>query len=240
MTLYYGDEEEVVFPQLARILLPAVSTSDLLELLVELAVSAVAGVSGASVSAVRNGGNRFETVNASSEAIRDMDQLQYRSRRGPCVEAIRSSSPISSGLPTDRWPEFSRQAVAEGVGSVTSLPIIVGEEALGALNLYSESPAGLEPEAARVANGLVKQSAVVMANAFALTLAEMTAAQLREALETRDLIGQAKGVIMGRQGVGADEAFDILRRASQRTNRRLRDVAADLIRHYTVPGIKEP
>lgn len=228
------DRDPVSFADLARLVLAGQNLPDVLELIVNLAVSAIAGVDGASVSVVVRDGQRFETTNASSASIRQIDEAQYERAEGPCVEAIRTAAEVTVRLPVERWPDFSGHALGEGILSVTSLPLSVEERTLGALNLYSRTAPALDPAATAVARGLGAQAAVVVANAAALTVAEMTNQQLQEALETRDLIGQAKGILMARERIDADRAFDILRRASQRTNRKLRDIAAEIIdRHQS-------
>lgn len=105
----------------------------------------------------------------------------------------------------------------------------MGDETLGALNVYSQNVRALASEAVSVARQLANQASVVLLNAAAFEPAELTNHQLSEALKTRDLIGQAKGLLMARQDIDAGAAFDILRRASQRTNRRLREIATELL-----------
>lgn len=225
------------FPDLTGIVLPGRSFSDLLDVVVNLAVSAVEGITGASVSVVHRDTERLETSNATSADIRRVDEAQYDKGEGPCVEAIRTGTETTIEIPTRRWPEFSDSAAAAGVRSVQSYPLAVDGRTLGALNCYSTSETALAAAATRVVRDLASQAAVVLANATALAVAEMTNRQLQEALETRDLIGQAKGILMARQNIDADAAFDILRRASQRSNRKLRDIAAEILARAGDPDI---
>lgn len=220
----------------AGLALPTMSATDLLGLIVELAVQVVEGVDGASVSVFQRAGPGFHTSNASSPTIRSIDEAQYEKAEGPCVEAIRTAGEVTVSLPIGRWPAFARRAAEEGIASVSSLPLIAAEQTVGALNLYSTSERELGGDALMAGRALAAQAALVLTNAAALTLAELTNQQLREALQTRDMIGQAKGILMARQRIDPDGAFDILRRASQRTNRKLRDVAADIVNSFGDTG----
>ena len=216
-------------PELAGLLLSEETVSGLLDVILNLAVSGIEGVAGASVSLVIRDGQEMETSNASSEVIREVDQAQYRGVGGPCVAAIQTGQEVSVAIPAPLWTAFSAQAARVGMQSVWSLPLAVRDRSIGALNLYSTAPPSWQLAVAGAARGLARQAAVVLANAAALMSAQMTNQHLQQALENRDLIGQAKGILMARESIGADEAFDILRRASQRSHRKLRDVAAQLI-----------
>ena len=110
-----------------------------------------------------------------------------------------------------------------------STPLAVGDRRLGSLNLYSRSVEVFPPVAVAAAQVLAHQASVVLANAVAYATASVLNDQLREALASRDVIGQAKGILMARERCTPDEAFDILRRGSQRTNHKLRDVAQHLV-----------
>lgn len=224
-----------LFPALAGLVLSGQTMSGLLDLIVDLAVSVLDGIDQASVSVVHRDGKQFETSNSTSVDIREIDEAQYAEAEGPCVQAIRTGAEVAIELPVGQWPVFSQRATRGGIRSVTSLPLTAAGRTGGALNLYSTTTTALTDHALTTARALAAQGAVVLANASALAMAEMTNQQLQEALETRDLIGQAKGILMGRQRVNSDTAFDMLRRASQRTNRKLRDVAADIIEHFGDP-----
>jgi GAF domain-containing protein len=218
-----------VVAELSGLLLGEQTVSDLLELVVQVAVVAGEAITGASVSLVVASGARLETVNASSPVIRAVDEVQYEGGSGPCVEAIRTGRETLFGLPGGRWAAFSEAAAAAGIGAVWSLPLVVRDRPMGALNLYSSEDAPWRAGNAGVQRALAAQAAVVLANAAALTSAELKSRHLEEALETRDVIGQAKGILMAREDIDGDAAFDMLRRASRRSNRKLRDVAGDVV-----------
>jgi GAF domain-containing protein len=127
-----------------------------------------------------------------------------------------------------RWPETARRAVDVGVHSSLSLPLLAADDGVGALNLYGASQRvfdGLDDGAATFA----ASAAITLANALAFHRAAELSEQLSEGLESRDVIGQAKGILMARERIDADAAFDRLREMSQHANRKLRDIAAELV-----------
>jgi GAF domain-containing protein len=210
---------------LNSVLLTQTRLDDVLTLVASLGRDTLEGVTSVSVSVQRD--NRLVTPASSDDAALRIDSVQYGSGQGPCVEAatkgVRVDLPTTDGHP--RWPELQEEASKLGIHSITSLPLSVGDTPIGALNLYSDRPGGLPvPEVDRALK-FAKAAAVLLANAQALEREETRAAQLKEALLTRDLIGQAKGILMEREGVSADAAFDLLRKASQAANVKLRDIA---------------
>jgi GAF domain-containing protein len=214
---------------LAGLLLAEQTLPGLLEVIVRLAVSNVPGTGAATVSLVVHDGKRLEATGASSAAVRAADQTQYEHGAGPCVEAIRTGKEVAAPLPAPQWAAFSAAAGALGFSSVWSLPLRVRDKTLGVLNLYSISGHNPNGYASMVARALAGQAAVVLINASSLMSARLANRHLLEALESRDVIGQAKGIMMARHGISADQAFDELRGASQRNGRKLRDVAAEVV-----------
>lgn len=231
-----GSQRPGSAPDLGAILLSEETVRGLLGIVVDLASSSVPGVDDASVSLVVRGSERLETANASSETVRDLDQAQYQDGRGPCVEAIRRGTEVETRLPSERWPMFSESAVQAGVRTVHSVPLQVRDRTTGCLNLYSMSVDSLEGSALESARLLARQASIVLANASALMSAELANQHLQEALVSRDVIGQAKGVLMARRGLDADQAFDVLRRRSQHEGRKLRDIAAEVLGSIELPS----
>lgn len=214
---------------MSALLLSQESLDAILNLLIRLARESVSSVDDVSISLTKSG--HFETTHASSGDVKEADHAQYASGRGPCVQATTSGQVVETALADDarRWPEFAEKALSQGYTAVLSVPLTAGEHTMGALNLYSRRADRFEPDARTVAQTFGAQAAIVCANAIAFAAAGLVQAQLEEALVSRDLIGQAKGILMARQKCDAEEAFDILRRASQRTNRKLRDVAREMV-----------
>ena len=196
-------------------------------MILDLAISAIDEVNGSSISLMRPNGH-LETTSASSKTIRVVDEAQYHDQKGPCVEAIKTGHEVTITLPAEKWPEFSERALQAGMRSVHSFPLQIRDQTTGALNLYSRHATAIERSQVAAARSLATQAATVLANAAALTTAELTNEHLERALTNRDLIGQAKGILMEREQIDADAAFDLLRRVSQQTGRKLKDVAAEL------------
>ena len=198
-----------------------------LELAVGLAGDAVPGADAATVTVRREGS--FDTSHCSDEAVRALDQAQYDTKDGPCVEALEQGTVVHAADGLDRWPALAEKARQVGVRRVLSTPLLANGEVVGSLNLYARERRFDEP--ARRASTLFAASvASAFDNALAYAAAMKLNLNLREAIDTREIIGAAKGILMARQNCTSDEAFDILRRASQRTNRKLRDIAAELVR----------
>jgi GAF domain-containing protein len=161
----------------------------------------------------------------------DVDDAQYKADRGPCLDAFRQKALINvPDIPTDdRWPEFAAAAVAHDVRSSLSAPLVVADEGIGALNLYSSRPGHFFEDDAEHAELFAAEAAVALANAQAYWEQASRAEGLTTAMESRATIEQAKGIIMATAGVGPDEAFDLLRQQSQHEQRKLRELAADLV-----------
>ncbi|MCA1704565.1 MAG: GAF and ANTAR domain-containing protein, partial [Actinobacteria bacterium] len=144
---------------------------------------------------------------------------------GPCVDAFKTASTVDTrDLSVERrWPKFARRCVAETpVRSAVGLPLLVGERPIGALDLYADTPYSFH-DVDRAAAALFATHAAVAFHAARERV------QFEQALSSRDVIGQAKGILMAQSHITADEAFDLLRRASQRMNRKLVSVAEDIV-----------
>jgi GAF domain-containing protein len=160
----------------------------------------------------------------------EVEASQLRTGTGPCLDALAQGLPIyAEDLATDpRWPAFGREAAELGVRSLLALRL-AGNGTFGALNLYARYPSAFG--AVDRAKGLVLAGLAGIALSLAHARDEdvRQAENLRHALVTRELVGQAQGILMERERITAEQAFDILRRASQHLNVKLREVAQDLI-----------
>ena len=220
---------------LAGMLLTEQNAATVLANVTSLAAASLPGCDAASISLMRNG--RPTTPVCSAEIAKDVDNSQYETGEGPCLQAAETDTVVrvDSFLTEDRWPAFAKRAVDQGVMSSLSVPLSTAGEVVGALNLYSRRPSNFEG-AEKNATMFAHQASITLANADALQRAQDLAEQLAVALENRDVIGQAKGIIMGAEGVSSGEAFDVLRRASQRSNRKLHDIAQDIVERRVRPG----
>jgi GAF domain-containing protein len=215
--------------RMAGLVLADQNLDGVLHFLVSLAEVGVTGVDGASVTIAAT--DRLETRHATSADVLQADKAQYDSGLGPCLQAQSTARVVNADIAEARaeWPGFAEKSMAAGFTQVLSVPLRSGEGAFGSLNLYSRRPTGFDDRGVEDAQLFANQASVALSNAAALESAAVQHAQLEEALTTRDVIGQAKGILMVRQSCTADEAFDVLRRASQRANRKLRDIAQDLV-----------
>ena len=215
--------------QLSSVLLAEQTVEDLLGTIVDLARATVRGADGVSVSLVQDG--RLTTSHATDDVVLELDDVQYRHDEGPCVDAIRKGAVMHFDVSRDRdrYPGFADAADQRFITGVLSTPLTAGQQVLGGINCYSASTDRFGEDGAAVAAQFARQASVVLANAAVLADATRTNEQLHQALLSRDLIGQAKGIIMERQGCDADEAFDVLRRRSQHENKKLTAVARELV-----------
>ena len=195
----------------------------------ELTVAAVPGAEGAGLTLLEQ--SRQQTVVATATFVRDVDDVQYALGEGPCVSAVADGRPHTSGnLGGARdWPRFGPQAGRLGVHSALSLPLLLAGEVLGALNVYAHARDAFSARSLQLGEAFAGPAAVSVYNAQMLARAERLTGQLQTALASRAVIDQAMGVIMSRSGVGAQEAFDRLRAASQADSRKLSEVATDLV-----------
>lgn len=205
------------------------------ERVVDAARSVVPGADVVSV-VLRNPEGKLDTVAASDPTAQEADALQDKVGEGPSHTAMhRSGVGVTMGRmrdPAVPWPEFGERAADElGFGAALSTGMFPGGEPprFGALNFYSWSAGGLDAADRDHALVLAAHAATAISAVQARTAAELREAQLHEALQSRDVIGQAKGVLMERRGLTAEEAFDLLRRTSQDLNVKLREVAETLV-----------
>jgi hypothetical protein len=192
------------------------------------------------------------TVAATEESVLPLDKAQYSLDDGPCLEATRTETVVRTELEMARkqWPEFGDAAAEAGVVTTLSCPLFVrddhtdgGEAARhhrlsGALNVWSRQQGAFAPvDAALVALFTTAMSGVIL-TAARWSRAQVEARNLVAALETRDAIATAKGIVMARRGLTVDEAFAWLTEVSQRTNRKIRDIAAIILADPTLVDVK--
>ena len=194
------------------------------------AVEAVPGAEECTITYV-TGRRSVEPRAATGDLPRQVDELQGRLGQGPCLDAVweQETVRIEDMRNEPRWPRFAAGAVELGVLSSLSIQLFVEGDNLGALNLYAREPNAFGEESEDVGLVLASHAAVALAGA-------RTEEHLRRAVDNRDLIGQAKGILMERHKLTADQAFQVLARVSQQTNRKLVAVAEELTQTGAVPG----
>jgi GAF domain-containing protein len=182
------------------------------------------------------GRSRIEARAATSDLPKAVDSLQERLRQGPCMDAVWNQKivRVDDVGADERWPEFGRQAAELGVGSMMSFQLFVVGDQLGALNLYSRTPNAFDEETQEIGLMFAAHAAVALAGAE-------HEENLQAGMINRDVIGQAKGILMERHKLTADQAFAVLARVSQEMNRKLLDVARELTDTGAVPeGRRRP
>jgi hypothetical protein len=207
----------------------AQAPDDVLGRVAELAEDALGDGPALSVTVLREGGPT--TAAASAQVATDLDVLQYRLGTGPCLEAATRSQlvVVEDTGERGRWPELAEQAAARDRRSIVSAPFPTSGAATGGLNLYLAPPLAGDAGARERATAFARHAVVPVANALAHALTAELAENLQTALRSRAVIDQAKGILMERFRVTADQAFDALARVSNESNTKVRDVAAHLV-----------
>ena len=183
----------------------------------------------------------LESAGSSARRAARLDETERRTGEGPCVEALAAQRTFH--LPADefvsRWPTFGPVAAETGAVEILAEPFLVQGECRGALNVYVFRPGALDERARRLATLLAEQAAIALANAQLFARSAELAHNLSVALETRGVIEQAKGMIMARRRCDEDAAFEVLRRASQESNVKVRDLSRQVVDHATGAGTLE-
>jgi GAF domain-containing protein len=224
------------FIALGQFVVGEVAVGETLRQVAELTTQAIPGATFAGITLLSETGPT--TAVFTHPAAPEIDQAQYDAGEGPCLEAYRTGEVhrIDSTADDERWPTFSRVALQHDILSTLSVPMVAAGRVTGALNLYSLAVEGFSDDDTRLALVLARQAAVVMANAQAYWQLFDINENLQQALVSRAVIEQAKGILMSQSRIPADEAFAILTRASQRENRKLRDIAQELVARVCQTG----
>ncbi len=202
----------------------------LLQRIVDIGQQEIEHCDGVSLMLIGRGGG-VSTPAFSAQVARDSDLAQYETGEGPCLESLREhATVVIDDLATEtRWPHYREQALELGVRSMLSIRLFLYEDSMGVLNFYSSRPQAFDRAAQLYGEVFGAHAAIALK-------AAIVEGGLHQALATRDVIGQAKGIIMATEGLGSQDAFTRLQRLSQQDNRPLRDVAADVTRTGRVPG----
>lgn len=213
-----------VLSDVARSLESKHGVPDTLSAIVGAAIDTVPGVEQGGISLVE--GRRIVTPQAASvEMVEVCDALQSQTGQGPCLQAIAEQQTVvvADLAAEQRWPLFSAAAADLGARSMLSIPLFVTEDNLGALNLYSSKPNAFNEESEQVGRPFAAHAAIALVGA-------QHERQLNDAVASRELIGQAQGLLMAQNSIGASDAFRMLVQASQRSNTKLRDLVGQIVR----------
>jgi GAF domain-containing protein len=184
----------------------------------------------ASITIVK--GRRAISAGATDRIALELDSAQYEADDGPCLAAVRDDRVVVIGdiRNETRWPAFVEAAARHRVRSTLSLPIpLAGDHLRAGFNLHSGIADAFGDAEQAAGRSFAMHASVIVSNAHAYWAALEMSRNLSQALESRPVIDQAKGILMSRHGITAADAFEVLRRRSQDENRKLRDVAQELV-----------
>ena len=226
------------FAQLGRIKLSETDLDGVLKTIADLAKRAIPGAEEVSVTLVR--GKSAHTAAFTGDLARNLDESQYEAGHGPCLDASATASTrsVPDMARESRWPDWAARSLEAGVNSSLSIGLPVQDTVAGALNIYATKALAFDDDAIQVGRTFAGYAAVALANAHLQDTTATLAQQLQAAMDSRAVIEQAKGIVMGERRCTPDEAFRILTTVSQDSNRKLRDVAAALVARAA--GTPEP
>jgi GAF domain-containing protein len=215
--------------QLGRIVLDTESVDSLLQRVADLAKQVLPGVDEASVTLITN--DKATTAVYTGPLALDLDESQYGRGYGPCLEAAVGGEilRIVDARVEARWPDYARSAVQRGSLSSMSVPVPVQESVHAALNLYSVRAHAFDDDTMKQAREFASYAAVALHNMHVYRSARELAENLDRAMQSRAIIEQAKGILMAQRRCDATEAFNLMAAASQRGNRKVRDLAQGIV-----------
>lgn len=217
------------FEQYSRILLSDYDVTHVLHQLVDHVVD-VLGVDGAGVC-IGDEDGELRFVAATNTDVAVIEEEQVEEDEGPCHDAYRTGAQVvvNDLGAWDAWPAYCVVAKARGVGSVAGIPLPAGDSPIGALNLYRSTPHQWDAQELETGQLLANMACGYIVRQSTMGSSEQRVAQLRRALESRIIIEQAKGVLVGRHGISPEEAFERVRTHARRTNSILRQVCLDIV-----------
>ena len=221
----------MVFADIAEQLYDADSFDDVLSRIAEAAVSTIAGCRMASVTLVERSG--YRTAASTDPAATAVDQAQYQLDEGPCLDAVDAPMVYAQSFPDERWPTLASRPTESGVQSALSYRLAAASSATAhsggrSLNSYGVIPYAFNDTAQEIGLILAAHASVAARAVAERSTRQSLDRDLQQALLSRDVIGQAKGILMERLKITPEDAFDLLRRSSQHLNLKLRDVARGL------------
>ena len=224
------------YTELAKMVLTERSLVATMRRIADLTLSVVPGADDVSVTLIQDHRPATVAFCSGSRVAAALDERQYVDGAGPCLDAALTGRAIS--IPDtsnpDLYLDFASLADREGVGTTLAVGLPVIHRVTGALNVYryrrdDDEVPGLSDASIELAGGFAAYAAVALTNASLFAGAMEEVSQMQQAMASRAVIEQAKGIVMGQLHCDSDRAFDVLREASMRTNRKLRDVAQALV-----------
>jgi GAF domain-containing protein len=225
-----AEELAGVFARFSGVLLSEATVATALSTVTSLAIDTIAGSSGSGITLLDSNGRRTTSA-ATDPLVEQLDDLQYQLDEGPCLSAWRDLTVLRSGGQDDerRWPSWLGRAHQLGMQAFISAPLINGASAIGAIKVYSTAVDAFDERDEDLLRRFAEQAAIFVGNVLTVRAAARLSDQLKETLKFRDLIAMARGILMARRRINADEAFRELMAESYRTRRLVRDVAAQIV-----------
>ncbi len=224
---------ELLFDVLKRFANTLAHDYDVADVLYELTEHAVEvlGATSAGVSLAEADGV-LKFVTASSQAAADIELVQQESQQGPCHEAYTTATAVMVNNigEASSWPVYRSKAREVGLLAVAGIPLTTGDRHLGAMNIYADGPRDWTPEDIAAASVLADMATSYVVHASELARAQRINEQLQQALTSRIVIEQAKGILAGERGLRVDDAFELLRKHARRNGASLSSVADAVVR----------
>jgi GAF domain-containing protein len=224
-----ADELAGVFARMSRLLLSEDTVATSLDLLGALAHETVPGSSGAGVSLIEGG--RRTSAGSTDERVREADGLQYELDEGPCLTATATRELVAiDDLEQDtRWPRWAAAVRPLGLRAALSAPLVAGDTTLGAIKVYADHPGAFDERSTQLLVLFSAQASLLVANMQTAERARHLSEGMRQAVRSRDLVGMAKGVLMGRHGIDEDAALRMLMGHGQQRGVALAEAARSVV-----------
>jgi GAF domain-containing protein len=225
-----ADELAVVFARMSGLLLSRETVETSLGVVSSLALDTIPGAVGAGVTLVDSHG-RKRSSGSTDARVEEADDLQYRLGEGPCLAAAaaRQLIRVDDVAADDRWPRWSRAVAPLGLRAAMSAPLVAGEESLGALKVYAEDAGPFDHHGERLISRFSAQAAVLVANVQSYERSQRLSEELRRTVDSRDLISMAKGMLMAREAVDQQTAFDLLVSRAAQSGSTLHEAARSIV-----------
>ena len=231
MTTVSPERLASIFVEVADTLVEEFDLLEFLHMLADRAVDLVGAAAVGLVLADRDG--RLEFMAGSNEDVKLLELYQIQTHEGPCLEAFRTGLPVINvdlGEAGSRWPRFAPRASATGFQSVHAFPLRLRSQVIGALNVFGDAVGGdFDDTDVPIMQALADVAAIALLQERAIRRGEILSEQLQGALNSRIVIEQAKGAVSQMKGISVDAAFATIRSYARRNNRRLTDVAREII-----------
>ena len=224
-----ADELAGVFARMSGLLLSEDTVATSLDLLGALAHETVAGSCGAGVSLIEGG--RRTSAGSTDERVREADGLQYELDEGPCLTATatRELVAIEDLEHERRWPRWTAAVRPLGLRASLSTPLVAGNDTLGAIKVYADHPRAFDSRSTQLLVLFSAQASLLVANVQTAERARRLSDGMRQAVRSRDLVGMAKGVLMGRHGIDEDASLRMLMGRSQQKGVPLAEAARTVV-----------